>query len=325
MTWQADMNKTKKNGITALSIVIAITIILGSLNFLDQKKMFSSENKKTDIMKTFSTNKNGYIAKIHINGVIQEANRTYSQKWLVETIKKLKEDKNNKAIALYIDSPGGALYETDEVYLLLQDYKTAGKKIYAYQNKMAASGAYYISCAADKIYANRNALIGSIGVICGASMDFTDFMNNLGIKSKTFHSGKNKTMMNYNEPLTDEQITIMQSICDNAYEQFTGIVAAGRNLSMEQTTKLSDGRIYTAKQGLENGLVDAVDSWENMIRNMKDTEFEGKDLSVTEFNYERETSLSDFIMGKFGLSQTAAMLEDYSSEYQITFPALLYK
>ena len=190
---------------------------------------------------------------------------------------------------------------------------------------MAASGAYYISCAADKIYANRNALIGSIGVICGASMDFTDFMNNLGIKSKTFHSGKNKTMMNYNEPLTDEQITIMQSICDNAYEQFTGIVAAGRNLSMEQTTKLSDGRIYTAKQGLENGLVDAVDSWENMIRNMKDTEFEGKDLSVTEFNYERETSLSDFIMGKFGLSQTAAMLEDYSSEYQITFPALLYK
>ena len=319
------MNKTKKNGITALSIVIAITIILGSLNFLDQKKMFSSENKKTDIMKTFSTNKNGYIAKIHINGVIQEANRTYSQKWLVETIKKLKEDKNNKAIALYIDSPGGALYETDEVYLLLQDYKTAGKKIYAYQNKMAASGAYYISCAADKIYANRNALIGSIGVICGASMDFTDFMNNLGIKSKTFHSGKNKTMMNDNEPLTEEQITIMQSICDNAYEQFTGIVAAGRNLSMEQTTKLSDGRIYTAKQGLENGLVDAVDSWENMIRNMKDTEFEGKDLSVTEFNYERETSLSDFIMGKFGLSQTAAMLEDYSSECQITFPALLYK
>ena len=83
------MNKTKKNGIAALSIVIAITIILGSLNFLDQKKMFSSENKKTDIMKTFSTNKNGYIAKIHINGVIQEANRTYSQKWLVETIKKL--------------------------------------------------------------------------------------------------------------------------------------------------------------------------------------------------------------------------------------------
>ena len=121
------MNKTKKNGITALSIVIAITIILGSLNFLDQKKMFSSENRKTDIMKTFSTNKNGYIAKIHINGVIQEANRTYSQKWLVETIKKLKEDKNNKAIALYIDSPGGALYETDEVYLLLQDYKMARK------------------------------------------------------------------------------------------------------------------------------------------------------------------------------------------------------
>ena len=113
------MNKTKKNGITALSIVIAITIILGSLNFLDQKKMFSSENRKTDIMKTFSTNKNGYIAKIHINGVIQEANRTYNQKWLVATIKKLKEDKNNKAIALYIDSPGGALYETDEVYLLL--------------------------------------------------------------------------------------------------------------------------------------------------------------------------------------------------------------
>ena len=66
------MNKTKKNGITALSIVIAITIILGSLNFLDQKKMFSSENRKTDIMKTFSTNKNGYIAHQWCNSGSQQ-------------------------------------------------------------------------------------------------------------------------------------------------------------------------------------------------------------------------------------------------------------
>ena len=84
-------------------------------------------------------------------------------------------------IAVFIDSPGGTVYEADEAYLALQDYKTTGKPVYVYQGKLAASGGYYISCAAKKIYANRNSLTGSIGVISGSSYDLTGLFEKLGI------------------------------------------------------------------------------------------------------------------------------------------------
>ena len=196
------MKNSKKTGFTVLIIVIAVSVVLGALNILDNSSVLKNKPKqKHEIKKIFKNEKNGYIAKLDITGVIQDANRTYNQEWLISTIKQLKEDSNNKAIALFINSPGGAVYEADEAYLALQDYKTSGKKIYAYQSKLAASGGYYISCAANKIYANRNTLTGSIGVISGSSFDMTELLSKIGIKSTTIHSGRNKTMFNYNEPL----------------------------------------------------------------------------------------------------------------------------
>lgn len=321
------MKNSKKTGFTVLIIVIAVSVVLGALNILDNSSVLKNKPKqKHEIKKIFKNEKNGYIAKLDITGVIQDANRTYNQEWLLSTIKQLKEDSNNKAIALFINSPGGAVYEADEAYLALQDYKTSGKKIYAYQSKLAASGGYYISCAANKIYANRNTLTGSIGVISGSSFDMTELLSKIGIKSTTIHSGRNKTMFNYNEPLTKEQIEIMQSISDEIYGQFIGIVAMNRNLILNDVKKLADGRIYTAKQALENGLIDSVDSWENMIKDMRETEFEGKELPVKEFSYERDFTVSDLFYGKApALSEGVKSIEDLISEAKLTYPAYLYK
>lgn len=113
-----------------------------------------------------------YIAKIFITGVITEAGNTYDQKWLLSTIEDLKKDDKNKGIILFINSPGGSVYETDEVYLSLLDYKKT-KPVYAYFAGMAASGGYYMSCAADYVMANRNTLCGCIGVLCGQFTDLT--------------------------------------------------------------------------------------------------------------------------------------------------------
>ena len=175
--------------------------------------------------------------------------------------------------------------------------KTTGKPIYVYQGPMAASGGYYISCAADQIYANRNTLTGCIGVISGTTFDMSEFLNNLGIKAETIHSGKNKNMMNFNEPFTDEQKDIMQSISDECYEQFVSIVANARKMSYKQAADLSDGRLYTAKQALENGLIDRIDSWENMIEHLSE-KIEKPGIKVKTFKKERKTNFFDLVTGK---------------------------
>ncbi len=95
------------------------------------------------------------IAKIKIEGVIEKENENYNQKWLLETIKKQEENKSNAGLILYISSPGGSVYESDEVYVALKKYKEkTNRPVYAYFASLAASGGYYIGCAADKIIAN---------------------------------------------------------------------------------------------------------------------------------------------------------------------------
>ena len=231
--------------------------------------------------------KNKFIAALYIEGTISEANQSYNQKWLISTIRALKNNEKNAAIAIYINSPGGAVYQADEVYLALNDYKTTGRPIYVYQGPMAASGGYYISCAGTKIFANRNTITGCIGVIMGSSYDLTGLFDKLGIKATTIHSGANKNMMNYDEPLTEEQKAIMQSISDECYDQFVSIVAKERGLQYNTVCKLSDGRIYTAKQALDHKLIDAIDSWENMLCSLAEGELKMPGIKVISYKYER--------------------------------------
>ena len=203
--------------------------------------------------------KKPYVSVIYITGVISEENRTYNQKWLLKKIKNAKNDPNNRGILLNVNSPGGTVYESDEAYLALKEYKTATQRpVFAFFGSLAASGGYYISCAADTIFANRNTLTGSIGVIAGQSVDATAFLDKVGIKMTTITAGRNKNMGNYNSVLTEEQQAIMQSIADEAYEQFTEIVAESRKMKIEDVKPLADGRIYTAAQAKSNGLIDEI-------------------------------------------------------------------
>lgn len=249
--------------------------------------------------------KRDFIAALYIEGTISEANQNYNQKWLMDTIRSLKNNSKNAALAVFINSPGGAVYQADEVYLALQDYKTTGRPVYVYQGPMAASGGYYISCAGDKIYANRNTLTGCIGVIMGSSYDLTGLFDKIGIKSETIHSGKNKNMFNYNEPVTDEQRAIMQSMCDECYVQFVSIVAKNRGIPYEKCAKLSDGRLYSAKQALENRLVDAVDSWDNMLHDLAENNLKKPGIKVNTYKYQRNKSVYDMLTGKALELQTA--------------------
>ncbi|SEQ68855.1 protease-4 [Treponema bryantii] len=264
--------------------------------------------------------KRNFIAAIYIEGTISEANQNYNQKWLMNTIQTLKRNNKNAALAVFINSPGGAVYQADEVYLALNDYKTTGRPVYVYQGPLAASGGYYISCAGTKIYANRNTLTGSIGVMMGTSFDLTGLFEKIGIKSKTIHSGKNKNMMNYNEPFTEEQQAIMQSMCDECYDQFVSIVAKNRGIQYNTCCKISDGRLYTAKQALDLRLIDAIDSWDNMLRDLAEKELKMPGIKVNTYKYQKKSS--GFIQI---LSGKALELENARAAAQLGVPVEVMK
>ncbi|MBR1714649.1 MAG: signal peptide peptidase SppA [Treponema sp.] len=322
------MKSSKKGLVIVIALVSLVVLVLVASGFvavvdkvssktveekIEQKPVQKSrKNRKNtnDVFKfvfgnseklpEFDIIEHPYFAVLHVEGVIMKNGDTYNQEWIMDTIENLVNDSKNLGILLYVDSPGGTVYESDETYLALLDYKEAtGRPVFAYFASLAASGGYYIASAADKIYANRNTLTGSIGVIAGESLDATELLDKIGIKSRTFTAGRNKNMLNYNQPLTEEQAQIMQSIADDAYEQFTSIVAEGRHMPIERVKKLADGRIYTASQALKNGLIDDICSFEEAKENveyemMKDEDYDSSEcLEFEDFSYKYESNFMD--------------------------------
>jgi protease-4 len=146
------------------------------------------------------------------------------------------------------------------------EYKEkTSRPVYAYFASEACSGGYYISMAADKIYANRNCWTGSIGVIVSLT-NYKELMDKLGVKEIDITSGRNKAMGSAAADLTDEQEKIIQSLVDEAYDQFTGIVSEGRNLPIDTVKKLADGRIYSAQQALDSKLIDDIMGEEDALK-----------------------------------------------------------
>ncbi len=353
--------EAKKNGSGKIFLIITIVVAALALVFIflnrnaisgktisEPTKTFPQNSSKNSggefdfktfpLKKNFKRNGSGeYVANLYVNGVIQEANENYNQEWLLSTIAGLKNDPYNLGILLVVDSPGGTVYESDEAYLALREYKKSGKPVWAYFQSLAASGGYYIACAADTIWANRNTLTGSIGVIAGSSVDATGFLEKLGIKATTFTAGKNKNMLGYNSPLTEEQRAIMQSVADDAYEQFTGIVASARQKSIEEIAVIADGRIYTARQAKANGLIDSIGSLEDAQEKFQEkikNDFDG-DLFYVEFldyKYEYEPPFfNKFFRMISGAEKPAALLDPVTKTAlealapEIKYPAYLYK
>lgn len=186
----------------------------------------------------------------------------YNHDLYMEYIEEMEKSKKNKGILLFVNSPGGTVYQSDELYLRLMEYKEkTNRPVWAYFADEACSGGYYIAMAADKIYANRNAWTGSIGVIVSL-VNCKGLFDKLGIKEIDITSGKNKAMGSAGLELTEEQRDILQSLVDESYDQFVEVVVKGRNMSDSTVRTLADGRIYSAKQAKENGLIDEISDLE---------------------------------------------------------------
>lgn len=275
----------KKKQIIAIVIVCCIVIATGlvgvrsaiMMNDLKEKSTLTAQKNLEQLLgmsgDQIDLPDEEYIGQIDIVGTIQEddagaagmvSGSQYRHSQYLKFIEQMEGDEKNKGIFLYVDSPGGTVYASDEMYLRLMEYKEkTGRPIYAYFASQACSGAYYISMAADKIYANRNCWTGSIGVIISL-MNYEKMLDKIGVSEIDITSGKNKTIGSAAHEMTEEQSKILQSLVDEAYDQFTGIVATGRKMDIAQVKKLADGRIYSAQQAKENKLVDEIMGLEEM-------------------------------------------------------------
>lgn len=212
-----------------------------------------------------------YISVVGVKGTISNSTDTvggYSHAATVAYVGSLAADKNNAGLLLDMDTPGGGVYESDELYLAVEKYKEAtGRPVWVYMNSMCASGGYYVSMAADWIVANRNCTTGSIGVIINHT-DYSGLYDKLGVSVDHIASGANKAMGSSDIPLTEAQRAIYQAVVDEAYNQFVEIICTGRSMERSRVLALADGRIYTASQALSLGLIDGVDSRENVLSAM---------------------------------------------------------
>src|SRR3972149_6074734 len=200
------------------------------------------------------------IAVVKIEGVILDS------KDIIEELREHRENKSVKAIMLRIDSPGGAVAPSQEIYTEVLNIRDEGKKkIVTSMGSVAASGGYYIASASDRIVANPGSVTGSIGVILELA-NVSGLMKKVGVESVVIKSGKFKDVGSLFRTMTTEERELLQGVIDDTYDQFVEAVSVGRGISKEDLIPIADGRVFTGRQAKKLGLVDELGSMQDAIK-----------------------------------------------------------
>lgn len=198
------------------------------------------------------------VAVVRIEGPIIDS------KDHVEEIKDYAEDPSIKGIVLRVDSPGGAVAPSQEIFSEVRNAASV-KKVVASMGSVAASGGYYIAAPSTRIIANPGTLTGSIGVIMEIP-NIEGLMEKVGVKTVVIKSGKHKDIASVFREMDEEEIRLLQDVMDDVHDQFINDVSESRDMPVEQVKALADGRVYTGRQALEVGLVDELGTLEDAIR-----------------------------------------------------------
>ena len=184
---------------------------------------------------------------------------------IIEALRKANEDKNVVAIVLRVDSPGGSALASD---LIWHETQVIKKPIVASMGDVAASGGYYISMGAKKIFAAPSTITGSIGVV-GGKMALTGLFDKVGITTETIERGKNSGIFSSSGKFTDSQREVVKKMMEDMYDQFTSKAAKGRKMPVDKLRKLAGGRVYSGRQAKENGLVDELGTLHDAVAEAK--------------------------------------------------------
>jgi len=250
----------------------------------------------------------GKIALVEVKGVINDPHP------IVRQIRLYRKDDSVLGMVLRINSPGGGVSAAQEIYEELRRFKERGKGLVASMGSLAASGGYYIACAADSIMANPGSITGSIGVIY-ESPNAQELLRKIGLSFEVVKSGKHKDIGSPSRPLTPEERRILQSVIDDAYDQFVKAVCEGRKLEEGEVRKIADGRIFTGNQAQKLGLVDCLGDYQDailMAARMNGIRGEPKTIKLRR----KKPSIFDLLIGKLKLWGSEG---DYTSGLQYRF------
>ena len=242
-------------------------------------------------------NLRGKVGIIAIEGTIGDAEE------LIEQIREFADDGRIKAVVLRIDSPGGGVAASQEIYQAVRELKKK-KKVVASMGSVAASGGYMIAVAADRIVANPGSITGSISAVMRHA-NVEELMKKVGVRSSVVKSGKFKDIGSPTREMTAEERSLLQAIVDDIYDQFVRTIAENRKLPLQRVLELSDGRIFSGRQAKGLGLVDDLGGLQDAVLLAgKLSGMEGRPEIV--HGMKKKTTFLKYLMG----SMTSAVVEE---------------
>jgi protease-4 len=197
------------------------------------------------------------VGLVEVKGLIIDSQETVRQ------LNELRKNERVKAIVMRIDSPGGVVGPSQEIYAEVKKLTTT-KKVVVSMGSLAASGGYYIAAPAARIIANPGTITGSIGVLMKFS-NVEGLMGKIGMKAFTLKTGKYKDVGSPVRPMSDQDKAMLQGVIDSAHGQFVKAVAEGRKLPVEAVRQIADGRIFTGEQALALKLVDRLGTLQDAV------------------------------------------------------------
>lgn len=328
-----------------MAVIVATVVIIGSLGLntvlsVVTSDAFSNFGNLNEVMmpeQQFDENvlEEGNIGKriayLEVNGAIQDLGSSsvwetlsYDHQAFLNQLQYILEDDSVAGVVLMVNSPGGGVIESAQIHDKLVEIQQARKiPIYVAMGSMAASGGYYIAAPADKIFAHRETITGSIGVIM-QSINYKELANKVGIKYETFKSGAHKDMLNPTRDVTAEERAMLQEMVNESYEAFVDVVEQGRGMSEADVKKVADGRILSGRQAMKAGLVDGLADVDEVIEELR-KDYQLEDAQLFEYSMlatDWQSLFSMKISGLFGPSVEERMLIKLMNDYST--PKMMY-
>jgi len=235
--------------------ILLLLCVVGAGSLILLISLFRGSPDRTEFVRSGSGDR---VALVELNGVIVDAAD------IVRQLKKYREDRSVKAIVLRIDSPGGGVVPSQEMYEEVKKTRSSGKPVVASMGSLAASGGYYVAVGCSRLVANPGTLTGSVGVI-SEFLQLENALGKLGVGVKTIKSGKLKDAGSPVRAMTPEDEKYFQELMDDVHGQFIDVVERERDLEHEEVVALADGRVFSGVQAVELGLVDTLGTYEDAI------------------------------------------------------------
>jgi protease-4 len=207
----------------------------------------------------------GLLGSFKRVGLVEIVGDIESSENIVDQLEHMRRDPSVHAVVLRLDSPGGGVAASQEIYDAVQRLRKDDKPVVASMGGVAASGAYYIACGADSIVANPGTLTGSIGVIMSFP-NTEELFRKVGVRFEVVKTGKFKDIGSLSRPMTPEERQLLQGVLSNVYEQFVSAISEGRDLERNEILPYADGRVFSGSQALDYGFVDRLGDLDDAIR-----------------------------------------------------------